>query len=56
MERSKHESAQPEVASNSPSYNPNARPRRQPSWKIDAQRAQTLRGDALEELTESQRE
>ena len=52
MERSIHESAQAEDASN----NPSARARRQPSWKIDVQRARTLRGDALEELTDKQRE
>jgi hypothetical protein len=33
-----------------------SRPRRQRSWAVDAQRARALRGDALEELTESQRE
>ena len=33
-----------------------SRPRRQSSWKVDVQRARALRGDALEELTESQRE
>jgi hypothetical protein len=33
-----------------------SRPRRQRSWEVDVQRAQALRGDALEELTESQRE
>src|SRR5262245_63914259 len=32
------------------------RPRRQRSWEVDVQRAKALRGDALEELTESQRE
>jgi len=32
------------------------RPRRQRSWEVDVQRARALRGDALEELTESQRE
>jgi hypothetical protein len=32
------------------------RPRRQHSWEVDVQRARALRGDALEELTESQRE
>lgn len=32
------------------------RPRRQCSWEVDVQRARTLRGDALEDLTESQRE
>src|SRR5262245_55336174 len=31
-------------------------PRRQRSWKVDVQRARALRGDMLEELTESQRE
>jgi hypothetical protein len=31
-------------------------PRRQRSWEVDVQRARALRGDALEELTESQRE
>jgi hypothetical protein len=30
--------------------------RRQRSWEVDVQRARTLRGDTLEELTESQRE
>ena len=30
--------------------------RRQRSWEVDVQRARALRGDALEELTESQRE
>jgi hypothetical protein len=30
--------------------------RRQRSWEVDVQRARVLRGDALEELTESQRE
>ena len=33
-----------------------ARPRRQRSWEVDVQRARALRGDALEDLTESQRE
>jgi hypothetical protein len=33
-----------------------SRPRRQRSWEVDVQRARALRGDALEELTESQRE
>jgi hypothetical protein len=32
------------------------RPRRQRSLEVDVQRARALRGDALEELTESQRE
>jgi hypothetical protein len=32
------------------------RPQRQRSWEVDVQRARALRGDALEELTESQRE
>jgi hypothetical protein len=32
------------------------RPRRQRSWEVDVQRERTLRGDALEELKESQRE
>lgn len=32
------------------------RARRQRSWEVDVQRARALRGDALEELTESQRE
>ena len=32
------------------------RPRRQRSWEVDVQRARALRGDALEELTQSQRE
>jgi hypothetical protein len=32
------------------------KPRRQRSWEVDVQRARALRGDALEELTESQRE
>jgi hypothetical protein len=32
------------------------RPPRQRSWEVDVQRARALRGDALEELTESQRE
>jgi hypothetical protein len=32
------------------------RPRRQRSWEVDVQRARALRGDALAELTESQRE
>ena len=32
------------------------RPRRQHSWEVDVQRARALRGDALEELTEGQRE
>jgi hypothetical protein len=32
------------------------RRRRQRSWEVDVQRARALRGDALEELTESQRE
>jgi hypothetical protein len=32
------------------------RPRRQRSWEVDVQRARALRGDTLEELTESQRE
>jgi hypothetical protein len=31
-------------------------PRRQRSWEVDVQRARALRGDALEELTDSQRE
>jgi hypothetical protein len=30
--------------------------RRQRSWEVDVQRARALRGDVLEELTESQRE
>jgi hypothetical protein len=30
--------------------------RRQRSWEVDVQRARALRGDTLEELTESQRE
>src|SRR5690242_10525586 len=30
--------------------------RRQRSWEVDVQRARALRGDGLEELTESQRE
>jgi hypothetical protein len=30
--------------------------RRQRSWEVDVQRARALRGDALEELTDSQRE
>jgi hypothetical protein len=30
--------------------------RRQRSWEVDVHRARALRGDALEELTESQRE
>jgi hypothetical protein len=30
------------------------RPRRQRSWEVDVQPARALRGDALEELTESQ--
>jgi hypothetical protein len=33
-----------------------SRPRRQRSWEVDVQRARALRGDALEELAESQRE
>jgi hypothetical protein len=33
-----------------------SRPRRQRSWEVDVQRARALCGDALEELTESQRE
>jgi hypothetical protein len=33
-----------------------ARPRRQRPWEVDVQRARALRGDVLEELTESQRE
>jgi hypothetical protein len=33
-----------------------SRPRRQRSWEVDVQRARALRGDALEELTGSQRE
>ncbi len=32
------------------------RPRRQRSWEVGVQRARALRGDALEELTEGQRE
>ena len=32
------------------------KPRRQRSWEVDVQRARALRGDELEELTESQRE
>src|SRR5262249_6677136 len=40
-----------EVQSQSPT-----RPRRQRSWEVDVQRARALRGDALEELTKSQRE
>jgi hypothetical protein len=32
------------------------RQRRQRSWEVDVQRARALRGDALEELTDSQRE
>jgi hypothetical protein len=31
-------------------------PRRQRSWEVDVQRARALRGDALEELTNGQRE
>jgi hypothetical protein len=31
-------------------------PRRQRSWEVDVQRARALRGDALEELTDNQRE
>jgi hypothetical protein len=33
-----------------------SRPRRQRSWEVDVQRARALRGDALEELTDGQRE
>jgi hypothetical protein len=33
-----------------------SRARRQRSWEVDVQRARALRGDGLEELTESQRE
>jgi hypothetical protein len=33
-----------------------SRPRRQRSWEVDVQRVRALRGDALEDLTESQRE
>jgi hypothetical protein len=33
-----------------------ARPRRRASWEVDVQRARTLRGDVLDELTDSQRE
>jgi len=33
-----------------------SRPRRQRSWEVDVQRARALRGDTLDELTESQRE
>jgi hypothetical protein len=33
-----------------------SRPRRQRSWEVDVQRARALRGDALEDLTDSQRE
>jgi hypothetical protein len=33
-----------------------SRPRRQRSWEVDVQRARALHGDALEELTDSQRE
>jgi hypothetical protein len=33
-----------------------ARSRRRASWEVDVQRARTLRGAALDELTESQRE
>jgi hypothetical protein len=32
------------------------RPRRQRSWEVDVQRARALRGDTLEDLTDSQRE
>jgi hypothetical protein len=32
------------------------RPRRQRSWEVDVQRARALCGDALEELSDSQRE
>lgn len=32
------------------------RPRRQHSWEVDVQRARALRGDALEDLRDSQRE
>ena len=32
------------------------RQRRQRSWEVDVQRARALRGDALEDLTDSQRE
>jgi len=32
------------------------RPRRQRSWEVDVQRARALRGDALEDLTDGQRE
>jgi hypothetical protein len=38
------------------SGNENVRPGRQRSWEVDVQRARALRGDALEELTERQRE
>jgi hypothetical protein len=37
-------------------WNRPSRSRRQRSWEVDVQRARALRGDALEELTESQRE
>jgi hypothetical protein len=33
-----------------------SRPRRQRSWEVDVQRARALRGDALVDLMESQRE
>ena len=33
-----------------------SRPRRQRSWEVDVQRARALRGNALEDLTDSQRE
>jgi hypothetical protein len=33
-----------------------SRPRRQRSWEVDVQRARALRGDALQDLTNSQRE
>ena len=54
MDRRTHDTdaAQSEGASS----DANARPRRRRSWEVDVQRARALRGDALEELTESQRE
>ena len=33
-----------------------SRPRRQRSWEVDVQRARALRGDALADITDSQRE
>jgi hypothetical protein len=51
-----HESRQVQDTNNKASGNASIHPRRQRSWEVDVQRARALRGDALEELTDSQRE